>query len=356
MEKILKSIYSDPGKVGLFSGIDQLYRQAKKKIPNLTKHDVEEFLSSQDSYTLHRNVIRKFKTNKIISESKHQYWQADLSDMSRYASHNNGTRFILFVIDVHTRYLWLRSLLNKKSASVKAALESTFKESGTQPAYLNCDKGAEFITGNTKEMLEERHIGVIHTYSPSKAAIAERVQRTIKSKILKYFTYKNTYRYIDILQKFAESYNATHHSTLKMSPNKAYNLNRSRKHMQAKPIVRERKKFSVGSHVRVSRPESKFAKGYWKKWSEEIFKIKKVSKLHKEVMYYLVDLNNKAIDGAFYSYELQKVILPKEFKIDKILKVFGSTKQHRGKRFLVSWVGYPSDFNSIVTEKDILTI
>ena len=356
MEKILKSIYSDPGKAGSFSGIDQLYRQAKKKIPNLTKNNVEEFLSSQDSYTLHRNVIHKFKTNKFVSESKHQFWQADLSDMSRFASHNNGVKFILCVIDVHTRYLWLRPLLNKRSASVKVALESIFKECGTQPAYLSCDKGAEFITGSTKEMLEERHIGVIHTYSPSKASIVERVQRTIKSKISKYFTYKNSYKFIDVLQKFAESYNATHHSTLKMSSNKAYNLNKSSEPTKTKLIIRDRKKLVVGTYVRVSRAASKFEKGYWKKWSEEIFKINKVSRLYDEVMYYLIDLNNKVIDGAFYSYELQKVILPKEFKIDKILKVFKPTRHHRKKRFLVSWVGYPSEFNSIVSEKDIFPI
>jgi hypothetical protein len=35
-------------------------------------------------------------------------------------------------------------------------------------------------------------------------AIVERVQRTIREKLYKYFTYKNTYRYIDVLPAFVQ--------------------------------------------------------------------------------------------------------------------------------------------------------
>jgi len=41
----------------------------------------------------------------------------------------------------------------------------------------------------------------------------ERVNRTLRDKLYKYFTYKNTYRYVDVLLEFVKGYNATVHST-----------------------------------------------------------------------------------------------------------------------------------------------
>ena len=51
-----------------------------------------------------------------------------------------------------------------------------------------------------------------------KCSSEERAHRTLKTKIYKYFTYKNTYRYIDVLPKFMKAYNATVHSSTGMAP------------------------------------------------------------------------------------------------------------------------------------------
>ena len=40
----------------------------------------------------------------------------------------------------------------------------------------------------------------------------ERAHRAIRDKLYKYFTYKNTYSYIDVLPKFVRAYNDTVHS------------------------------------------------------------------------------------------------------------------------------------------------
>ena len=50
----------------------------------------------------------------------------------------------------------------------------------------------------------------------TKATVAERVIKTIKSKIYGYFTFKQIYRYVDELQNFVDSYNNTYHRTIKM--------------------------------------------------------------------------------------------------------------------------------------------
>jgi hypothetical protein len=53
-----------------------------------------------------------------------------------------------------------------------------------------------------------------------KCAVVERAHRTIRDKLYKYFSYKNTYRYIDDLEKFVDAYNHTVHSTTGIVPAK----------------------------------------------------------------------------------------------------------------------------------------
>jgi len=50
-----------------------------------------------------------------------------------------------------------------------------------------------------------------------KCSVVERAHRTIRDTLYKYFTYKNTYRYIDVLPKFVTAYNDTFHSATGMA-------------------------------------------------------------------------------------------------------------------------------------------
>ena len=64
-------------------------------------------------------------------------------------------------------------------------------------------------------------------------------------------------------------------------------------------------KFKVGDHVRISKHENIFAKGYTPNWSEEVFV---VSKIKNTVPWTYVnnDLSGEKITGSFYEKELQK--------------------------------------------------
>jgi len=48
--------------------------------------------------------------------------------------------------------------------------------------------------------------------SDVKCAVMERFKRTLKSKLYKWFTRNNTYRYVDVLDKYVTGYNDTVHS------------------------------------------------------------------------------------------------------------------------------------------------
>ena len=70
--------------------------------------------------------------------------------------------------------------------------------------------------GNIQDMLRDEGEGIhsqVCRKPDLKWAVLERVYRTVRDRIYKYFTHKNIYRYIDVLPIFIKAYNDTVHST-----------------------------------------------------------------------------------------------------------------------------------------------
>jgi transposase InsO family protein len=137
-------------------------------------------------------------------------------DMTKFAKYNNGYNFILVVIDIFSKYVWLRPLKDGKGESVSRALENVLVE-GRSPNRMRTDKGQEFRSRLVDVVLKQR--GIHHLFAQNteiKANYVERVIKTIKSKIYRYFTHKQSYNYVIDQQKFANSYN----KTIGMPPNK----------------------------------------------------------------------------------------------------------------------------------------
>ena len=110
----LQQIYYDPKRVGSYGGVAPL----RKVVP---EKNVEQWLSEQDAYTLHKPVRRHFKRRCVVVGGPNQQWQADLVDMSRLKKSNDGTTFLLTVIDVFSKRAWCIPLKNKSAASLVAA-------------------------------------------------------------------------------------------------------------------------------------------------------------------------------------------------------------------------------------------
>ena len=103
-------------------------------------------------------------------------------------------------------------------------------------------------------------------------------------------------------------------------------------------------KFKAGDHVRISKYENIFAKGYNPNWSEEVFLIKKVKNTVPWI-YAISDLNGEEIIGTFYEKELQKTNQQK-CGIEKVIK-------RKGKKMYVKWKRYDNSFNSWIDKKDV---
>ena len=93
--RILNAIYFDSKNVGSYGGVDRLRRAAR--VPS---YDAKNWLVEEDAYTLHKPVRRRFKRRRVIVGGMNQQWQADLVDVTRLKKYNDGTTFLLTVIDV----------------------------------------------------------------------------------------------------------------------------------------------------------------------------------------------------------------------------------------------------------------
>jgi hypothetical protein len=76
-DKELNSTYYDPAKVGAFSGVKTLAKATKRK-----RNRVRDWLTYQDTYTLHKPTKRKFVRRPVIVGGMLHQFQADLIEYS----------------------------------------------------------------------------------------------------------------------------------------------------------------------------------------------------------------------------------------------------------------------------------
>ena len=80
--------------------------------------------------------------------------------------------------------------------------------------WLRADHGGKFNNRWLKQYLKSEDVGIFYTFNETKAVYAERVIRTLKTVMPRYFTHYQTYKYDDKLQDFVNNYNNHPHRSL----------------------------------------------------------------------------------------------------------------------------------------------
>ena len=139
--------------------------------------------------------------------------------------------------------------------------------------------------------------------------MVERVIRTLKQRLQRYFKLNNTLKWKEVLPQFVDNYNKTPHSAHGFAPLDVNASNTSKAYKKMFPDLEPRTicKLSVGDSVRTILDKTQFEKGYTENWSEEIYKINKIRQQGGVCWYYLVDHEKKDIKGIFYYYQLNLV-------------------------------------------------
>lgn len=364
MEEYLHKIYFDPSHPASYTSPEKLYKWCKEegKYP-VTRKKIKEWFSGVEAYTLHRTVQRRFPRNKVYVPKPGIQWDCDLIHMVDYSNQNDGIKYILICIDIFSRYVWLRGTKSKTPKDIIQAFKDIFNTT-EKPLRLRTDKGKEFTNKECQRFLKSRNIvHMLAQNTETKANYAERAIKTLKMRIQRFFTHKQTHRYIDKLQTFANSYNNTYHRSIKTTPAKVNNDNEGQVWftqyvepllVQTKPTNRK-KIYHTGDLVRISHIRKTFEREYDTHWTGELFRIVQEVTNNNIPMYKLKDYSGENVQGLFYAKELQKVTVDEDqpYKIEKIIK----TRQRKGsKQYYVKWLYWPDMYNSWVDETEVSDI
>ena len=146
--------------------------------------------------------------------STDEIWAADLIDMQAFSKDNNGIKYLLTVIDIFSKFVWIVPLRRKIGQEVANAFSSILME--RRPSKTWVDRGREFYNKDVQKLVE-----LYSTENEEKSCVIERFNRTIKEKMFKYFSANNTRKYVDVHDLLIDQYNNTIHSSIIMSPKEA---------------------------------------------------------------------------------------------------------------------------------------
>ena len=153
-------------------------------------------------------------------------------------------------------------------------------DTGRSPKKLQTDKGTEFLNRKFQSFLKEKNIHFFTTNSELKASVVEHFNRTLKTRMWKYFTAKNTRVYIDILRDIVQGYNKSYHRSIvqALASVSLLNVGQVRRKLYGNLWTKPRRelKFKLGDQVRISKSRRTFKKGYLPSWTQEIFTVAKI--------------------------------------------------------------------------------
>ena len=325
-------------------------------MPGVDRQAVVDFLRGEQAYTLHKPARRHYKRNHIYVSGIDAQWQADLADMQGLARKNDGMRYLLTVIDVFSKFAWVVPVKSKDAPAVTAAFRQVLDGAAPRrPRRLQTDKGKEFFNTSFTNLMKRHGIQHFASDSDQKAAVVERFNRTIKTRLWTYMSDRGSVRWLDVLQQLVSSYNHSYHRSIGMVP----------ADVEAKDVDRiwarlygdgdtelKRKALAVGAMVRINKAKGVFDKGYMPNWSKEHFTVGEVPAARrgcKRRVYKISDYNGEPVTGSWYDEELQH-ITNNQYRIERVLK--RRTAADGTKEIFVKWEGWPEKFNSWVREEE----
>ena len=329
----MEKIWYDEENVGGYGGVSRLATSAKTG-----KVKTAKWLSGQLAYSLNKPMRKRFPTRSYRTLGINDLWQMDLLEMIPYSKINKGFKYILTCIDVFSRVGSAVPVKSKSATDVLSAIKLLFKDS--VPSNLQTDAGKEFYNSKVKDLLKGLNVNHYSVYTPNKAALVERFNRTVRDKLKRYFVASGRKVWYIVLPKVITAYNNSPHRGLNGLRPIDINSKNEKKLVAAmkKKIVRGKPKYKIGSFVRISKYNaSPFIKNFDQNWSDEVFQITQISSKYSPVMYVIKDYENNEIVGKFYEPELQVIPPPTVFRIEKILKSRGIGKH---KQYYVKWHGY----------------
>ena len=88
------------------------------------------------------NFIGKFLENpiQVYSSFRDNIWGVDLTDMQSLSKYNKGIKYLLYAIDIFSKYAWVVPLKDKRVISIVNAFQKVISK-GRKPNKIWVDQG-----------------------------------------------------------------------------------------------------------------------------------------------------------------------------------------------------------------------
>ena len=194
----------------------------QNKYIGITLQDVTEFFKRQPLFQLQK--AEKNAVNKpILAGRTNEVWSIDHIDLSMYEK-KHSYKYVLVVIDVFSRFMFLQAQTNLSARTTKTALETIIERAKTKPSHILLDNGTSF-KAEFDDFLNEQRIKHRRTIShrPQSNGIVERANLEVRQILKRLMTKYKTSQWKDFLPQVETFYNNRFHSSIKRTPYQVWN-------------------------------------------------------------------------------------------------------------------------------------
>ena len=158
---------------------DKFLGISKSRLQNSLNTDKLHY--QKNARFLNKATLKPIQTRDV--QVRHQVDLVDHGKRGRVKYHGIVYQYVLSVMDVFSRFIWLRPHRSKHSKEIASELKSTYMDFGT-PLLLQSDQGSEF-KGDVKQLCRKMQVKMIHSrpYHPQSRGKVERSHRALRSKM-----------------------------------------------------------------------------------------------------------------------------------------------------------------------------
>ena len=301
-----------------------IYNKLKHK---WKKKQLMEEIRNVDSQQIHYKINKKKVKSQMIPirASKIGFLQIDFAVVPKEWTGNVNAKckYLLVIVDIYSRFMFVRCLPSRNANVYCNALASLFKLMKTKynftPFAIVSDN--EFISTEYKSLLSKHNIKAIYSApgpQHTKTAIVEKNIGTLKLMINRYITAYKTRQFSKVLPQIVEAYNETKHSAIGVSPKYVmyHKWIFPPKRLRQRPVDNNLKK---GDIVRFRVIKDIFGKGHKPNYSRTLYVVvKKVNNRYsiKNTDTNKIFLDNKNKPKLFPRHQLLLVNKDKMISVD----------------------------------------
>ena len=264
-----------------FDGANILYNKAKLINKDISFDFVKDWLNKQATHQQTSNTSKRLNFLPIYSESPFGF-QIDLTFFPRYTKQNDGYFILFTAININTRYAYAYYCKSKDAIQILDIMKQFHKDC-LMIDTITTDEGTEFKNNFFLKYCTDNDIKVFFCKGDShKLGIINRFHRTLKDKLLKYFTSQDTVRWIDAIDKIIYNYNHTVNTGINIEPYKVNNYIQTSiiAEKEAETIKMKGKEpdYILGGKCRILNNKGLFDDKMTAQYSNKIYTITKINK------------------------------------------------------------------------------